>query len=331
MQGIATIPTPPALSPGVPASTPVPPNDGPAMIYPPPEIKNIVDKTADYVARSGSQFEDRIREREKHNPKFCFLNPTDPYRAYYDFKIKEHREGRGAEKKPDEAKTQDLTTTAPTTAPPTKPVPPEPPRYNFSAPLPSVSVLDLDILKLTAQFIARNGREFMTQLTRREMRNYQFDFLRSNHSLFPYFTKLVEQYTKLLMPPAGLLEDSLRVNVEDKFAVLKRIGARVEYRLYQEDEKKKAEDEADEERVAYASIDWHDFVIVDTVEFAEADERMNLNPPMRLEELEGMSLAQKKAALMFDTQQNAQAAADAEEDEMDVDMDMDMDMDMDED
>lgn len=28
-------------------------------------------------------------------------------------------------------------------------------------------------------------------------RNYQFDFLRPQHSLFNYFTKLVEQYTKV--------------------------------------------------------------------------------------------------------------------------------------
>ena len=31
----------------------------------------------------------------------------------------------------------------------------------------------------------------------REQRNYQFDFLRPQHSLFNYFTKLVEQYTKV--------------------------------------------------------------------------------------------------------------------------------------
>jgi hypothetical protein len=30
----------------------------------------------------------------------------------------------------------------------------------------------------------------------REQRNYQFDFLRPQHSLFQYFTKLLEQYTK---------------------------------------------------------------------------------------------------------------------------------------
>lgn len=53
-----------------------------------------------------------------------------------------------------------------------------------------------DVVKLTAQFVARNGRQFLTSLMNRE-KNYQFDFLRPQHSLFTYFTKLVEQYTKV--------------------------------------------------------------------------------------------------------------------------------------
>ena len=57
---------------------------------------DIVDKTADFVARNGTKFEERIRENEKANPKFNFLQPADPYHAYYQFKIKEIQEGKGA-------------------------------------------------------------------------------------------------------------------------------------------------------------------------------------------------------------------------------------------
>lgn len=53
-------------------------------------------------------------------------------------------------------------------------------------------------MKLTAQFVARNGRQFLTTVMQREQRNYLFDFLRPQHSLFNYFTKLVEQYTKVV-------------------------------------------------------------------------------------------------------------------------------------
>ena len=54
-------------------------------------------------------------------------------------------------------------------------------------------------MKLTAQFVARNGRQFLTSLMNREARNYQFDFLRPQHSLFQYFTRLLEQYTKVFV------------------------------------------------------------------------------------------------------------------------------------
>lgn len=61
-------------------------------------------------------------------------------------------------------------------------------------------------VRLTAQFVARNGRQFLTTLMNREQRNGQFDFLRPQHSLFQYFTKLLEQYTKVLIPPKDLMK-----------------------------------------------------------------------------------------------------------------------------
>lgn len=78
-----------------------------------------------------------------------------------------------------------------------------PPEFEFIADPPSISAFDLDVVKLTAQFVARNGRQFLTQLMQKEQRNYQFDFLRPQHSLFNYFTKLVEQYTKVPGQGAG--------------------------------------------------------------------------------------------------------------------------------
>lgn len=62
-----------------------------------------------------------------------------------------------------------------------------------------------DLVKLTALFVARNGRQFLTSLMSREHNNYQFDFLKPQHSLFQYFTKLVEQYTNVLIPPKDIV------------------------------------------------------------------------------------------------------------------------------
>lgn len=61
-------------------------------------------------------------------------------------------------------------------------------------------------MKLTAQFVARNGRQFLVNLMNREQRNYQFDFLRPQHSLYPYFLKLIEQYTKVYMGVSEIVE-----------------------------------------------------------------------------------------------------------------------------
>lgn len=55
---------------------------------------DIVDKTASYVARNGPGFESKIKEAEANNSKFNFLNPHDPYHAYYLHKVKEFMEGK---------------------------------------------------------------------------------------------------------------------------------------------------------------------------------------------------------------------------------------------
>ena len=41
----------------------------------------------------------------------------------------------------------------------------------------------------------------------------------------------------------------------------------MEWAKFQERERKKEEEEREKERVAYAQIDWHDFVVVETVDF----------------------------------------------------------------
>jgi hypothetical protein len=45
----------------------------------------VIDKSAIAIARSANppQFEGKLRESQRNDPKFSFLNPTDPYHAYY--------------------------------------------------------------------------------------------------------------------------------------------------------------------------------------------------------------------------------------------------------
>ena len=71
----------------------------------------------------------------------------------------------------------------------------EPPKlvYKVDRPL-GVNPLDLDVIMLTAQFVAANGRPFLTGIANRESKNPQFDFLKPTHHLFKYFTELVDSY-----------------------------------------------------------------------------------------------------------------------------------------
>lgn len=126
--------------------------------------------------------------------------------------------------------------------------PAEPPEFKFSARMPNISAQDLDILRLTALFVARHGRSFLTTLSQREARNFQFDFLRPNHSFYQYFSRLVDQYTELLTPSGGLSIEELEKNVKQKFHLLDRARGRAEWTKFQEKEREKKEEEEDQER-----------------------------------------------------------------------------------
>ncbi|EAU30912.1 conserved hypothetical protein [Aspergillus terreus NIH2624] len=265
------------------------------VVLPPKDIRAIVEKTAGYVARNGIVFEDRVREKERNNPKFSFLNPNDPYASFYQWRLTEIKEGRGttvSAGRPGE------TAAAPE---PEKPKGPEqPPDFHFSARMPIINAQDLEVVKLTALFVAKRGKSFMTALSQRETRNFQFDFLRPQHSLYQFFTRLVDQYTILLRNEgidAATTEKKriaeLENNVKNRFHILDRAKQRAEWVKYQEQQKQKKEEEEEQERIAYAQIDWHDFVVVETVLFTEADDQVDLPPPTSLNDLQSASLEQK--------------------------------------
>ena len=249
----------------------------------------------DLISLSQLTATDRIREKEKHNPKFSFLSANDSYNAYYLWRLSEIKEGRGTAIAAGRA--------GETPAEAEKPKgPPEPPEFHFSARMPNISAQDLEVVRLTALFVAKNGRQFMTTLSQRETGNYQFDFLRPNHSLHNFFQRLIDQYTALLR--AGGMDGEgtkmqkerireLQANVDDKFHVLGRAKQRAEWFKFQDEQKQKKEEEIEKEKLSYAQIDWHDFVVVETVLFTEADDQTNLPAPTSLSELQFASLDQK--------------------------------------
>lgn len=64
---------------GGPPPAPPPPSD--------PELKNIIDKLAQFVARNGPEFETMTKNKQRDNPKFAFLMTHDPHHAYYNYQV----------------------------------------------------------------------------------------------------------------------------------------------------------------------------------------------------------------------------------------------------
>lgn len=335
------------------------------IIYPPPDIRAIVDKTARFVAKNGKSFEERIQASEEgKSAKFNFMRPHDPYYAYYEFKIRDFEENGDAPKPAaapasavgaqEDGATKDVEVTeeaggaakgdkvapasvvrkavmapiAKATKTLNKTTPPR--TFEFSVGHPTgLTALDVDLIKLTAQFTAVGGRNFLSELARKEAKNEQFQFLKHTHALFSYFTSLVDAYTKVLQPVAAQ-----RAYVEsgrDRQKTLERCVHRWEFDREKQAKKEATLAAADADRVAFRSIDWHDFVVVETIEFPDDE----LVEP--LEGLEGLDIAEDGIELPPPPPPEPEKeipppvpnllpqADDDDDDDMDMDMDMDMD------
>ncbi|KAJ1030360.1 hypothetical protein NDA16_001269 [Ustilago loliicola] len=300
------------------------------IIFPPPELRRTIDKAAELIAKKDPSFEANIKTAEQSNPKFAFLKEDDAYHAYYASRRDAVRRGETLQpvatdqQNPAGAANQSGTPAGDggeAAAGPSTQAPPEPEPFEFSADLPNITAVDLDILKLTALFTARKGRSFATSLLSRESKSYQFEFLRLSHSLFTYFNHLVKQYQKVISPTPALL-DRVKLGAHgstnaDAIAqqrakpslgagkggarphVLEQVKARAEWERYARQKRKKQDEDQEKQRQAFNEIDWQDFVVVGTVELTEADHHIDLPPPRSLREMETMTLAQKKMASMI--------------------------------
>ncbi|CAM6109825.1 unnamed protein product [Calypogeia fissa] len=70
-------------------SSVVTPTKNGGILHPPPDVRCIVDKTAEFVAQNGVEFEMKILSNEKRNPRFNFLKSKDTYHPYYQQRILE--------------------------------------------------------------------------------------------------------------------------------------------------------------------------------------------------------------------------------------------------
>jgi len=263
------------------------------VIVPPPDIRAVVDKTAQFVARNGKSFEERIMKSEEGmTAKFSFLKAFDPYHAYYEQKIREAEDlinGKSEVKaeqvqvsKKDEAapipvaQEQVVVAKASLVSPLAKlaQLAPdeEPPAFEFTVAQPvGISAQDVDVVKLMAQYTAANGREFLSSIAQREQRNPQFDFLKPSSVLFNYFTGLVDQYTLVLEKNrnARTVQQQLLRKRQERMTVLEQAVMRWKWG-HEEEEKRLAQTQEGNAEVAALLIDWTNFSIVETISFDES-------------------------------------------------------------
>lgn len=143
-------------------------------------------------------------------------------------------------------------------------------RKSWALDVPALSAADLDIIKLTAQYVARNGRSFQMGLMNREARNPQFGFLQPGHPYNPFYNKLVESYTAVLLPSREMIEQLHALRL-DKEGLIRRVVSRAlaQRVLVKTEAQRQAAEEA--EREAMSAIDWNDFIVVETIAFSDVE------------------------------------------------------------
>lgn len=134
------------------------------LILPPPDIKGVyhasywwsqslnsgftaaIDKTADFVAHSANpvQFEEKIRESKRTEARFSFLNPSDPYHAYYRHKMDRIAQGDTGEAEAAAAKEkEEKDALERAKAVPAADIGIEPPEPEFILDMPNTSAVDM--------------------------------------------------------------------------------------------------------------------------------------------------------------------------------------------
>lgn len=226
-----------------------------------PEQAKTIERTAEYVLKNGASFEKRLRLNNKEG-KFDFLSEDNEHNSYYKEQLKLQN------KSPNEVIQEEIA---------------ELPRpLHFQTHLPMISPKDLDIIKLTALYVAKNGEDYLTKLIKHENsigNKAQFEFTSKNHSLNELFKEYISQYKKVIddeaVPPKDLLRTAMARAIYDKQNKVK---------LLQEKQEKQ------DLKKHYALIEWQDFFLVGVFSFDAVDEVQELAIPLKREELLARSL-----------------------------------------
>lgn len=136
------------------------------------QLSELIDKTAQWIVQHGTSFENKLIDKEKDNPKFSFLLEGDENNNFYRERIEFFKNQNNTSEKSEEKWYDKIIATA----------------------LLSSTPLEIEIIKLTAQFIALNGKSFTVTLQSKYRDNGQFAFLEEDHHLNSYFQFILNSY-----------------------------------------------------------------------------------------------------------------------------------------
>ncbi|KAI0563976.1 Splicing factor 3A subunit 1 SF3-A [Gracilaria domingensis] len=292
--------------------------EGVGVIIPPPDVRSILETTAEFVAKR-TAFEKMVLQKNGEEARFSFLHASNPYHAYYRKRIdhyrslkKPHSEAKRKESldeqksKSPEPSSENLkphkeavegdspkATTAGTAVVSflkaerakqraLRPEPREPPPddlFTLVSVNPAPNALSLDVMKLTAQYVASTDSQFISALARKESRNSLFDFLKPMHPHNLVFQRLTDAYRAILSSNEQKKEmlELLRKQSESRDVIMEEVW----YMHNWECQKAEREYEAaldKGEKMKVAQIDWYDFVVLETIEFGPKD--VNLPAPV---------------------------------------------------
>lgn len=120
------------------------------------------------------------------------------------------------------------------------------------------------------------GGPFLHQLTVREWKNPEFQFCQPRHIHFAYFSALVDAYRTILRQwiSSTTLSTTTIITTTPE-SILREAAYRAEYERDQQLQQSQKQQEEGE----IVAIDWHDFVVVETIDFPADEMVVNVLPP----------------------------------------------------
>lgn len=272
------------------------------MIDPPQDIKVTIEKTVQYVKKNGEAFEEKLLASDSEK-KFSFLSNLDPYHEYYKALL-EGKEVTESEGKPSKINKEVEIIS-------------QPDAFLFQTELPPVSNYDLDVIKLTAQYIACNSTKHIDQIQRymnKRGKRSQFAFLSPKHSLHLLFRDYCKQYLTIIEIDKVKREGQEQSDKTDEVFqyvdklinsspqnLFERAYRRAAHDKRHKLERKLQESEDRKQQVQYALIDWQDFTFVAKINFNAVDEVTELAVPLLREDVMYRSLLAKSKEIQLET------------------------------